>query len=94
VVTSGTAGTFAGNSVNGAESTDSTATCSGATPKLISGGAIITQGANGQAAISRSAPTPQTGTPTGWTARAVLVANNGSNGNRPTILAYAVCAPS
>jgi hypothetical protein len=31
------------------------------------------------------------GTPTGWTATAVQVANDGSNGQRPTITAYAVC---
>jgi hypothetical protein len=76
----------------GTESTASTATCSGATPKLISGGAIITQGTNAKAAISKSAPTPQVGTPTGWTATGVLTTVT-ANGGRPTILAYAVCAP-
>jgi hypothetical protein len=90
-VVSGTAGTFAGNAVNGASSTSSTATCS-AGQKLVGGGAIITQGANAQAAVQTSAPSPSTGTPTGWTATAVQVANNGGNGGRPTILAYAVCA--
>ena len=90
VVTSGTAGTFVGGSANGSESTDSTATCSGATPKLISGGAIITQGANAQAAIQTSAPNVTTGTPTGWTATAIQFAT-GANGNRPSIVAYAVC---
>jgi hypothetical protein len=84
-------GTFTGNSVNGASSTASTATCPADHPKLLGGGAVITQGANAQAAIQTSAPTPTTGTPTGWTATAVQVANNGSNGNRATITAYAVC---
>jgi len=58
---------------------------------LVGGGAIITQGVNAQAAVQTSSPNSTTGTPTGWTATAVQVANNGSNGSRPTILAYAVC---
>ena len=93
VVLSAAAGTFAGSSANFTVSTASSATCP-AGKILLGGGAIITQGSNASAAVAISAPTPNgsTGTtPTGWTATAIQL-NNTSNGNRPTILAYAVCS--
>ena len=36
-------------------------------------------------------PNVTSGTPTGWTATMIQIANNGSNGQRPHIVAYAVC---
>jgi hypothetical protein len=91
IVVAGAAGTFAGNSVNGATSSASTVTCPIDHPKLVGGGANVTQGANAQAGVSISTPNVTSGTPTGWTATAVQIVNNGSNGNRPSIVAYAVC---
>jgi hypothetical protein len=91
VQTSATAGTFGGNSVAGDSSSASSVACPTDHPKLVGGGAIVTQGANAKAAVSQSAPSPQTGTPTGWTATAVQVTAPTANGSRPTILAYAVC---
>jgi hypothetical protein len=58
---------------------------------LLGGGAIITQGSNAHAAVNSSAPNPQSGTPTGWTANAIQIDVPTTNGNRPSILAYAVC---
>jgi hypothetical protein len=77
--------------VAGDSSTSSTVTCPAGNPKLVGGGAVITQGANAKAAILSSAPNVTTGTPTGWTATAVQVTAPTSNGNRPTITVYAVC---
>jgi len=91
VVVSGPSQSIAGNAANGAVSSPSTVTCPADHPKLVGGGAIITQGNNAQGAVAVSAPDVTSGTPTGWTATAVQIANNGSNGQRPSIVAYAVC---
>jgi hypothetical protein len=78
-----------GGSANGS-TLSATATCP-VGQKLVGGGGTIVQGANAQAFLMESKPNPATGTPTGWTATAYQFANNGSNGNRWTITAYAVC---
>jgi hypothetical protein len=91
VVVSGPSQGVAGNAANGAVSSPSTVTCPADHPKLLGGGATITQGSNAQGAVAVSAPDVTSGTPTGWTATVVQVANNGSNGQRPHIVAYAVC---
>jgi len=88
-VVAGAAGTFGGNSADWTNSSASTATCTGGT-KVVGGGAIITAGANAQAAIFSSGPNVTSGTPTGWTAIAVQLHNTG-NGSRPTITAYVIC---
>jgi Collagen triple helix repeat (20 copies) len=91
VVVAGSAQGVAGNAANGAVSSPSTATCPASHPKLVGGGATVAQGNNAQGAVAVSAPDVTTGTPTGWTATVVQIANNGSNGQRPNIVAYAVC---
>jgi len=91
VVVSGPSQSIAGNAANGDVSSPSTVTCPVDHPKLVGGGAIVTQGNNAQGAVAVSAPDVTSGTPTGWTATAVQVANNGSNGQRASIVAYAVC---
>ena len=91
VVVAGAAQSIPGNAVNGAVSAASTIACPVSHPKLVGGGATITQGNNAQGAVAISAPDVTSGTPTGWTATAVQIANNGSNGQRPSIVAYAVC---
>ncbi len=91
VVGAASAGTFATNSGNGTVSTQSSATCPEDHPKLVGGGATITQGANAQAAVSSSSPDVTTGTPAGWTATAIQTRANGSEAGRATITAYAVC---
>jgi hypothetical protein len=91
VVVSGPSQGIAGNAANGAVSSPSTVTCPVDQPKLVGGGAIVAQGNNGQGAVAVSAPNVTSGTPTGWTATAVQVANNGSNGQRASVVAYAVC---
>jgi hypothetical protein len=88
-VVAGTASSPAGNSANGATAT-STATCAGS-EKLLGGGATVTQGANAQGFVMQSSPNVTSGTPTGWTAVGYQFANNGSNGQRWSISAYAVC---
>jgi hypothetical protein len=69
----------------------STATCPEDHPKLVGGGATVTQGANAQAAVASSSPDVTTGTPAGWTATAIQVRVNGAEAVRSTITAYAVC---
>ena len=91
VVVAGPSEAIPGNAVNGAVSAASTVTCPVGYPKLVGGGATVTQGNNAQGAVAVSAPDVTSGTPTGWTATAVQIANNGSNGQRPHIVAYAVC---
>ena len=91
VVVAGPSESIPGNAVNGAVSAASTITCPVGNPKLVGGGARITQGNNAQGAVAISAPNVTSGTPNGWTAIAVQIANNGSNGQRPSIVAYAVC---
>jgi Collagen triple helix repeat (20 copies) len=91
VVVAGPSQAVAGNAANGAVSAASTATCPADHPKLVGGGATIAQGNNAQGAVAVSAPNATSGTPTGWTATVVQIANNGSNGQRPQIVAYAVC---
>ena len=91
VVVSGASQAVAGNAANGAVSAPSTATCPVDHPKLVGGGATINQGNNAQGAVSISAPDVTSGTPTGWTATVVQIATNGSNGQRPNIVAHAVC---
>jgi hypothetical protein len=87
-VVAGSASSPAGNSANGATAT-STATCTGG-EQLLGGGATITQGANAQAFVMQSSPNVTSGTPTGWTAVGYQFAT-GSNGQRWSITAYAVC---
>lgn len=92
VVVTGPSESIPGNAVNGAVSAASTVTCPVGYPKLVGGGATVTQGNNAQGAVAISAPNVTSGTPTGWTATAVQIANIiGSNGQRPSIVAYAVC---
>lgn len=91
VVVAGAPEDVPGNAANGAVSAASTITCPVSYPKLVGGGATVTQGNNAQGAVAISAPNVTSGTPTGWTATAVQIANNGFNGQRPSIVAYAVC---
>jgi hypothetical protein len=91
VVVSGPSQSVAGNAANGAVSSPSTIACPEDHPKLVGGGAVIAQGNNAQGAVAISAPNVTSGTPTGWTATVVQIANNGSNGQRPHVVAYAVC---
>jgi len=91
VVVSGPSQSVPGNAADGAVSSPSTITCPVDHPKLVGGGATITQGNNAQGAVAISAPNVTSGEPTGWTATVVQIANNGSNGQRPHIVAYAVC---
>ena len=91
VVVAGPSERIPGNAANGAVSAASTVTCPVGYPKLVGGGATVTQGNNAQGAVAISAPNVTSGTPTGWTATAVQIANNLLNGQRPSIVAYAVC---
>jgi hypothetical protein len=91
VVVSGPSQSVPGNAADGGVSSPSTITCPVDHPRLVGGGATITQGNNAQGAVAISAPNVTSGEPTGWTATVVQIANNGSNGQRPHIVAYAVC---
>jgi hypothetical protein len=75
----------------GQETGFATATCPAGT-KLVGGGAEVVQPTNSKGAISVSGPTPQSGTPTGWRARAVVIVAGVGGGSQVGVIAYAICA--
>jgi branched-subunit amino acid ABC-type transport system permease component len=85
VTASGT--TSKGNPTVGETTGIATATCPAGTKLLGGGGVTVQTGVKG--AIMLSQPNPQSGTPTGWQAQAVVVVTgNGSIG----VTAYAICS--
>lgn len=90
-IVAATSSTFSGKSVVDDPSSPSTVTCPVGTPKLVGSSVTVPQGSNTKAAMPVSAPNVTSGTSTGRTATAVQVTTPTANGNRPTIVAYAVC---